>query len=355
MADPFVGTSPVIWGFENLKGASNWKNWEICFKNALKYERWIYVLTDEPDSSEEEDLESKWSIHNSRALSFIVAKCDSQPRSHVEECKRAKEAYEILKNQFASTGFTAKHNICCRLFTTTLSSLGGAIDTYITAFMNIKKELQALESGVPEWMFCSFMLNNLDKKYSDFVRSISLQKELPSFTIVAAQLREVERQFKKTNTETQAYRAQSGNNNKKGKNEKCSVCNFEDGKKVHKNSECWKQHPEKMPSKFKKNQKDKDKKDEDKKPKEDKPSSNQANANSAFSFLAQKDPLPYVESKALSARMPQVKKQLHFDSGATDHMTPFKGRYIEYNDLEHPKMVYTASGDSMEATGIGKV
>lgn len=68
------------------------------------------------------------------------------------------------------------------------------MDAYITALLLVRKELLTLDTTVPEWVFCSILINNLENRYKPFGLDTLLRKEFPTFNELCAQLRQVERQ-----------------------------------------------------------------------------------------------------------------------------------------------------------------
>ena len=191
MTDSLVGCSYVILNFPKLKGSSNWRAWERSLNLALQSEGLDYVLTaDTPSAASSQKDITDFKVHDSKTRALIGSKCEDGPLHYVYESKTAKEAYDTLKRQYAETGFTARYTVFYKLRKTTISSPGidGDLEAYISAHTLLRSDLKALDNTIPDWTFCSILINNLEGRYDTLVYIVLSKKDLPTFDTLSSQL-----------------------------------------------------------------------------------------------------------------------------------------------------------------------
>lgn len=260
-----------IWGFEVLKGQDNYKAWARRFRNGLAYEGYTRALDEKRPVAKDDE----WNRFHRKAFAIFFAKIDERLTALVLNCDCLFDAWELLRNQFWDNGFTAKHDAVQKIFLITLISCDDDVGSYIQAIMDNKRELMALQCGLPDWWFTSILISNLNGKFPMFAQSIiALRKELPEFDLVAAELRKVDRMQKgdleimanrarwKKETQGLGQRQGQGQDREKKKDRKSKkykqdnkragekTCKKHPNQKKHGDAECWEQHPKLMPDHF---------------------------------------------------------------------------------------------------------
>jgi len=266
------------------------------------------------------------------------------------------------------------------------------------------KEADSLDCGFPEWWIVSCFIANLDDRYKDFTQRTALNKVLPTLETVSAELREVDRMHKRE-TEAKAYRTQATRgaiahkeDKKKSDEAKKNISNAASGgdskkhcptcKKAEKNDnyhpdKCWRLHPDLMPDKFKKKNKDKEDKDV-----------GEVFAKAAYVFQAravidftrnsdfgfarnavvrpdyideEEDVAAVFEtapeeatevayaSAAAAGNSTSTEDEWIVDSGSSHPMTPSKTEFITYNSMPNSMPVYIADGGKLNAVGRGTI
>ncbi|KAL9638201.1 MAG: hypothetical protein Q9164_001709 [Protoblastenia rupestris] len=265
-----------MWKFPKLKGAENYKPWWKSIVSALKYESWFDVASlavprpqlppnATPEQQQEYQIaQQEWEAINNKAAQMILFKCEERLAIDIEDEVLAYDMCNILKKKYQDSGFTARHITLQKLVRTTLSASEGDVDDYAYRIKQSAKELLSIGAKIDDWILVSFLLGNLESKYSNFVqRTVVTLNTNPDFDSICTQLLEMERISKRNEQQTAlaAVQIKKPNKNPHHRNSRdhvrkppqCKHCkSYKDRKpKLHWESNCWTLHPElKPPSVF---------------------------------------------------------------------------------------------------------
>lgn len=85
---------------------------------------------------------------------------------------KANEQWSKLQKLYQDGGYINRHITVQELMSTTLSSCGNLVDTYAFTIRGKAKDLEKMNSKLPDWLIVSILLNNLGSKYKDFTRRV---------------------------------------------------------------------------------------------------------------------------------------------------------------------------------------
>ena len=389
------GSGSTLWNFENLRGSENYKPWSRKCKNALQTMGvWHACVWPNPDRPEvlievdgkltENPAFVEWGVntrlynnHSRIARGYIYNKLDPIPADLVDDLDSAFDVWSVLQQQYSDVGFTARHTTYQKLVTTTLASCNNDLSNFIVTLRSLQRDLRDMGYPVEEWTVVSNLLSNLDGHFKEYVSRAITSTNLPSFEEIAASLQELDR-MNKRDDQAIALRAQmnrgahaaKGHSKGKGDQKDKEVkgpCPVSGCAGAHWEWECFIKHPhlreewkkkkaqaqkkareEAKKQKDKKEAKEKEKKDKDKDRKGgDKPSDPSSTAAYSVAFAIDVTP-PGHNSASMAA-------EWFVDSGCTEHMTPNRDDFIEYNELSTQGKVFIADGHAISIVGKGTV
>ena len=243
-----------IWDFPKLKGQENYHFWLKKMRSALNYcGLWDVVdstdsfLTDPSNSrdvlqadgsitqtqhvaTQEEALAyqaalKQWKNLNNQAAELIYSMCTEKPADSIEDEPIARNRWLSLEIDYMDSGFVLRFTKLQDLWTTTLTSSNGSIETYVANLRTKAKDLKRMGAQIDDWILVWILLNNLDGKFRDFVhRLLTTLDELPNFDKIVTTLHEEDRLLKRDNKD-QAMAAAMKRYQKEQEDKKASKSN----------------------------------------------------------------------------------------------------------------------------------
>ena len=412
-----ISGSSHLWNFPLLQGSSNYNEWRIMIENALNTVGVRHVLTESEPAMPQQTVTQQaqtaglsgggeatpsstlstpadadtaaynramiawgeemrlWKQHTRIARGHIFSKCGATARKVIENQYEAGPCWLLLRSRYADQGVTRRTTLWQRLATTTLGSCNNDLDVFITTLRGIQSDLSNMGVVIDEWIISTNLIVNLDGRFKDFVSRQVTAKELPSFDELAEGLNELDR-LAKREAQTTAYRAQLNlgakaaetkkkeqeekakerNKNKEKKHcakclpqakgyKKCAVAGCG---KPHCTSECWIDHPERK-EEFEKKKLEKEKKANT----TSSTNNEESTSKYAFAFKAKSYTMDSTPSSANISSTSGLANEWFVDSGCTEHMTPSRDDFIDYQPFKGKVMV--ANGVSTPSIGKGTV
>ena len=333
-----------------------------------------------------------WMDLNSQTMELIYTMCEDKPREYIEDEEFAQDRWTKLENHYQSSGFTLRFTKYKEFIHTTMANSDNSIESYCTNLRSRSRELKKMNAPISEWLMVAVLLDNLGEKYSSFVhRIVASRDEVPEFDKVVTMLYEEDRLLKsdKHNIAMAAAAKNKGNGNSNGKGnnrggsnsrggrggqndgntntgdrhsknprstnykgdgdppecDKCST-NAKGNLKKHWPYDCWTLHEDRIPEKYRNNNKPKANKATEK--------DDFVDANSThFSAMAMEE-LPRNTSMAMSARLMQgMEGDDEYWGWSIDETAPKMGGEVvtEQPNIQSLEQSLTENGQLMEIRG----
>ena len=214
----------ILWQFEDLRGSENYRAWSRNAKNALHAMGVFYTCVDpapiqplgytatvddnglRTESRKPAAIikaeQTKWTTANALyktrsriARGHIYSKCDDLTQELVEDSIGAFGLWTALKNRYSGQGlgFIFVHSTFQELLHTTLSGCGYDLNKFLATLKGLQRHLKDMDHPIDDWIVCSILLANLDRRFEGYVSRTVSMKECPSFEQIAADLRGLDR------------------------------------------------------------------------------------------------------------------------------------------------------------------
>lgn len=207
-----------IWNFPKLKGQENYQAWSKKMKSALKYsglwkivEEGIASFPDDlpidpaPSNTQVEAYNMKmkaWKDINNQASELIYSMCEDNPADAIEDETVAMNRWAKLEGNYTDSGFVLRFTKLQELWSTTFSTSGNSIETYVANIRTKSKDLNRMGAKIDDWILVALLLNNLDVKYKDFVHRLLTQvDEVPEFDKIVILLQAEDRLLQRDSKE----------------------------------------------------------------------------------------------------------------------------------------------------------
>ena len=153
-----------------------------------------------------------WMDLNSQTMELIYTMCEDKPREYIEDEEYAQNRWIKLETHYQSSGFTLRFTKYKEFIHTTMANSDNSIESYCTNLRSRARELKKMNASISEWLMVAVLLDNLGEKYSSFVhRIVASRDEVPEFDKVVTMLYEEDRLLK-----SDKHNKASGNGNGKG-------------------------------------------------------------------------------------------------------------------------------------------
>ena len=231
-----------------LQGSDNWELWAIRMEAVLTEKGYYDVMTEPAEAipylSDEEVTLRQTKLK--KALAYIRLALADGPLMQTRNITNPCELWTYLKTLYEPKGFSSEFLLCKHLFETTLAKSGNSIEKYINQIKRLTDDLETRKIKIPDKVIAAWTLNNLTPDYESTVAMISQQFRNSTDDIrideLFAHLIDESRRLKARDPDEMAVLSQKGRNNKKSDpktSEKCTFCK----KSGHKDTACWKKHP----------------------------------------------------------------------------------------------------------------
>ncbi|KAL0270911.1 UNVERIFIED_CONTAM: hypothetical protein PYX00_008181 [Menopon gallinae] len=178
---------------------SNYEIWKTQMKSLLVInDLWSCVDGTEPKPEKDCD---KWLRRDGKALAMINLNVSPSQLNHIANAETSKEAWDLLKNTYASTGPVRKFILYRQLLRMQKES-HVSISEYINEFSNKIKALEQAGIHMQDELLTVMLLSSLPAEFENFVVAIETRDEVPPFKDIKVKLLEEEaRQKEKDNLE----------------------------------------------------------------------------------------------------------------------------------------------------------
>ncbi|KAL0278108.1 UNVERIFIED_CONTAM: hypothetical protein PYX00_000019 [Menopon gallinae] len=178
---------------------SNYEIWKLQMKSVLVInDLWSCVDGTDPKPEKECD---KWSRKDGKALAMINLSVSPSQLNLIAKAETSKEAWDLLKKTYASTGPVRKF-IIYRQLLRMQKEPHVSISQYINEFSNKVELLERVGIKMQDELLTVMLLSSLPAEFDNFVIAIETRDEVPPFSEVKIKLLEEEaRQIEKNNSE----------------------------------------------------------------------------------------------------------------------------------------------------------
>ncbi|KAL0276778.1 UNVERIFIED_CONTAM: hypothetical protein PYX00_004278 [Menopon gallinae] len=178
---------------------SNYEIWKLQMKSVLVInDLWSCVDGTDPKPEKECD---KWSRKDGKALAMINLSVSPSQLNLIAKAETSKEAWDLLKKTYASTGPVRKF-IIYRQLLRMQKEPHVSISQYINEFSNKVELLERVGIKMQDELLTVMLLSSLPAEFDNFVIAIETRDEVPPFSEVKIKLLEEEaRQIEKNNAE----------------------------------------------------------------------------------------------------------------------------------------------------------
>lgn len=214
MANTGMGTA---WPTERLDGSNNYQSWNFSIRMLLMHENlWNITVTGKAEGVKAEEK----SIMDQRALAKIGLSINKSLQPHIQNCKTAKEAYDILHKTYGATDLSSRISVLRQLCSVNLSSLS-SMDEYISTILAHTQKLAEMKKPLDDEFIAALMLSGLTDDYQPLV--IALEHSAVPLTSDAVKSKLLSESNRRTSSENSALLLRKSKNNQT-QGVRCSIC-----------------------------------------------------------------------------------------------------------------------------------
>lgn len=160
--------------------AENYSTWELLMRSYL-ITKGLWTIKDCALDFKDESLRKEWEDKDKMALNFIRCGVSLSELQHIEDCKTAREAWQILADLHCKAKPSVQILLMRRLLQFKIANDDDHMSK-INEFLGIRADI--VESGleIPENLYTILLLCALSKKFESFVAAFERRDELPTFS-----------------------------------------------------------------------------------------------------------------------------------------------------------------------------
>jgi len=183
-------------------GENNYDVWCVQMKSVLILEGLWSVVTSEAKTEDD-----NWMELNDKALATIILGVKASLLVHIKSCKTAAEAWKELKDLFYPVGLLGKIMLFKKLTNMRMIE-NGDMSVHLTNFVNTIDQMGEIGKKMPAEFITTILLLSLPKEYENFVKSVETRDELPTLSLLKAELLKEWITKKQERNETQLQKGQ---------------------------------------------------------------------------------------------------------------------------------------------------
>ena len=231
-------TTSMKYTFEPLKGPENYFSWQIQEQDVLTDLDLLEYPLGTKTWPTDPTLAADWVKKDRKALSAIRLRCSSAVVPHIMGCATSKEAWDTLKNIFATQGVMSKVTATRKLQRYKIEE-GANMEEEIRKLMKLKEEITLMGGTLTDEDFTYNLLSALPLSWDAFIASA--QGTTKSSEVIGHIMQEDARRADRNSTSTTLLVKGNSSNQKKPKKKSkfrkgvfCHAC----GKEGHIRPEC---------------------------------------------------------------------------------------------------------------------
>lgn len=121
------------------------------------------------------------STDNEKAKELLLRKCaPSIIGDDLKNVAEAKFLWSKLKSRYLKVNLGDKHFVYQKITRISLASCNNEVFPYVGRLLDVYNELQDMDAKVPDWMFTSHLIYNLDRRYDAFIEdTLERNEQMP--------------------------------------------------------------------------------------------------------------------------------------------------------------------------------
>lgn len=163
----------------------NYRDWSSRVKNVLRYKKLWKCIQETKVTDEESD---------GQAFSVISLSCNNLVKDEIEDCKTAKEAWDLLQKRYVRSTPAAKVALYCDLTNIKCGETSGTKEM-VEHFAVIVKKLKELKVTMEDDMYTIILLRALPPAFEQFRVAILTRDSLPELDEVVLKVEEETRRL----------------------------------------------------------------------------------------------------------------------------------------------------------------